>query len=156
MITWAHVEGVDELERDLVAARRSLSDGLRSGVRKAAEEGADEARATHRFVNRTGRLEGSIAADHIVSTPGGAESDIVVTARYASFVEAGTAPHEIHARRAPNLVFQVDGVWVRTKKVNHPGTKADGFAGRGYQKAERVVEREVDLAAERAADIVNR
>ena len=42
-------------------------------------------------------------------------------------VEEPTAPHGIDARNAPYLHFQVNGRWVRTRHVNHPGT-----AGKRY------------------------
>lgn len=46
------------------------------------------------------------------------------TAGHAAHVEFGTKPHVIEPRDKKNLTFKVDGQWISTKKVNHPG-----FAG---------------------------
>lgn len=58
---------------------------------------------------------------------------------YAIFREEGTKPHKITAKHAPWLVFKVPtamsiagrktkaNTWVKTKSVNHPGTKAAPF-----------------------------
>lgn len=73
--------------------------------------------------------------------------------RYASFVDAGTRPHVIEARRKPNLVFfwpKIGGIFVG-KRVNHPGTQAYGFAGLAYLKADAVLRAEIEGGAQMAA-----
>lgn len=49
-------------------------------------------------------------------------------APYAKYVESGTRPHEIKPK-TPNgvLAFHVNGQLVITKRVKHPGTKAQPF-----------------------------
>lgn len=42
----------------------------------------------------------------------------------AGYLEFGTEPHVIEAKRAPVLVFEANGSTVFTKRVNHPGNKA--------------------------------
>ncbi len=49
------------------------------------------------------------------------------SADYAAAVEFGTKPHTIEPRNKPNLTFKIDGKWISTKKVNHPGTQAIPF-----------------------------
>lgn len=46
------------------------------------------------------------------------------SAGHAAHVEFGTKPHVIEPRNKSNLKFKIDGKWISTKKVNHPG-----FAG---------------------------
>lgn len=43
------------------------------------------------------------------------------------FLERGTRPHVIAARRVKFLRFEVGGTILFRKKVNHPGTKGQGF-----------------------------
>jgi HK97 gp10 family phage protein len=70
---------------------------------------------------RTGVLRNSI---HIQ-----VETDKVVIgpnlnqAPYAGYVEFGTKPHVIRAKKAKALKFQVGGTTVYARKVNHPGTR---------------------------------
>lgn len=49
------------------------------------------------------------------------------TVGYAFAVSEGTQPHTIRAKDAPYLHFKVDGQWVKTKEVQHPGFEGDGF-----------------------------
>ena len=52
--------------------------------------------------------------------------------------------------RARALAFVAsDGAFVITKRVMHPGTKGDGFAGKMYLKAERVLRAELEGAVAR-------
>lgn len=44
------------------------------------------------------------------------------------FVENDTKPHVIEAKPGKVLAFKVNGKTVFTKRVNHPGTKAQPFA----------------------------
>ena len=68
-------------------------------------------------------------------------------------VDQSTQAHEINARNAPNLVFQVGGRWVRAKSVNHPGTTGKQFveaAGRqGAPHAVRAFEKKFGLELDR-------
>lgn len=93
-------------------------------------------KASGEVVNiRTGDYRRSIRAEVVA---GGTSSPLNVRCRvfsdvgYAAVIEYGSKSHEIRARNAPYLVFRVgysqgtagvSGVIVRTKKVNHPGTK---------------------------------
>lgn len=148
-------DNLDEFERTVAEANRAISNGIRKGVSDACAEGAEEARTTHKFTPRSGAsgLEASIKGRVEVSTPGGARGVIEATKRTASFVEGGTQPHEIEAR-GNALRFEAGGQAVYRKRVQHPGTAPDGFMGRAYQKAERVVEREVEVGIANAEKIL--
>ena len=127
-------DNLDEFRRDVTEFNRAVSDGLRRGVEQACREGAAEARATHRFQNRSHALEDSIDGHLVASTPGAALGVIEATAKHASFVEGGTRPHDIRAK-GKTLAFEAGGGTVFAKAVHHPGTAPDGFMGRAYQKA---------------------
>ncbi len=134
---------VDEWDRGLAL----LSDGIRRGVRQGIDEGAREAVNTRRYKDQTGLLTSRIKGWIEISTPGGAIGVLGAFTHYASYVNDGTEPHEIHGN--PFLVFKGrNGQWVYARKVNHPGTKPDGFMSRAYWKVERVVLREVELSVE--------
>jgi hypothetical protein len=130
----------EEYERGLIG----LSDAIRRAVRLAIDEGVREAINTRRYQDQTGLLTSRISGYVEVSTPGGAAGYLGAFTKYASFVEGGTRPHEI--RGNPLLTFKAsNGQWVTTHLVHHPGTRPDGFVGRGFLKAERVILREVEL-----------
>jgi len=153
----ADIMGLDDLDRDWADACSALSDGAQRGVAMGVAEGAAEARTVHRYRDRTGALTASTVGRVEVSTKGGAEGVIEATKRYASFVEEGTAPHEIRARRAAALHWVDDaGEDHFARKVNHPGTRSMPFIGPAAQKAERVMVREAEIAEVEAARIMDR
>jgi hypothetical protein len=176
MPLFIELEGLDDFERALTEADRALSNGVHTGVARAVDDGAREAREAHRFKNQTGTLEGSIAGYVITSAPGGAEGVIKADAPYASFVDAGTAPHLIYPKAGQDFVGPLpkgqsrrrgaggglltfigsDGHWVSVHVVHHPGTPVDGFFCRAYLKAERVVLREIEIGVEKARQILER
>jgi HK97 gp10 family phage protein len=53
---------------------------------------------------------------------------------YAGYVEFGTQPHEIRPKSAGGvLVFTIGGRKVFTKKVHHPGTKAQPYVRPAFE-----------------------
>jgi hypothetical protein len=119
---------------------------LRVAVETACVEGAEEAVRVHPYTDRTGRLTRSIRGQLMTATATSAEGEIVALAEYASFVENGTRPHRIEARNAQALRWEgSDGTPHFAKSVNHPGTKPYPFMGPGHLKAERVLEREINV-----------
>jgi hypothetical protein len=128
-----------QVERTLDTIVTTLGDAIRI----AAHEGAAEAKAVGQFKDRTRRLRGSIVAKFVSSNALGVQWQILSPAKYSKFVESPTKPHQIVARNAPMLVFQLDGRKVVTRSVNHPGTHGTPFMGPAMQKAERVLHREL-------------
>ena len=53
------------------------------------------------------------------------------SAKYAPYVEFGTAPHVIKAK-GKALAFKVNGRIIYRKQVHHPGTKAQPFVRPAY------------------------
>ena len=70
----------------------------------------------------TGRLKGSIR----VSSVNKNEIEISMV-DYAAYVEWGTPPHIIKAKGDNYLHFKVKDKWVKTKEVQHPGTRPNPF-----------------------------
>jgi HK97 gp10 family phage protein len=60
-----------------------------------------------------------------------------VGAEYGVYVDQGTKPHVIRPRGKNYLVFRAsDGTWVRTTRVNHPGTKPTHFFTNAVKETE--------------------
>ena len=72
---------------------------------------------------KTRNLRGSIV---LQTTPLQAAKGLKVTVGtpviYGEPVEYGTDEHEIHAKNAPFLTFQINGNWIKVKSVSHPGS----------------------------------
>lgn len=148
--------GLAEIEQAIGRGQQALVQGVHDAADKAAREALESVQRKHRYVDRTGTLTTKARARLTNITFMGAQSEIWWPAKYASFVDAGTRPHLIQARRAPLLAFMWHGRLIRTRMVIHPGTKPTGFAGDAYRKAEAVLEREAELAVKRAEDAINR
>ena len=150
------IEGLEEVDAEWQAALADVARGMTAGVERGVREAAEQARSTHPYQDRTGKLTASISGALVSSaTPtAGGEAVGVLTAKepYASFVEAGTAPHEINARRAPVLRWETPDGPRFARTVQHPGTRQQPYMGPAVQKAERVVTADVEAAVERAAE----
>ena len=73
-----------------------------------------------------------------------------VGADYGIYVDQGTKPHVIVPRVAPYLVFKTkDGKWIRTKRVNHPGTKPTFFFTNAVKDSESYANQEMSKAMDR-------
>ena len=169
------LDGLDELEAAWEQAVHDLGTGVRRAVVLASREGAEEGRATGRWKDRTGEARRTITSRMVVDTFGRAEADILAPLERHVWLDQGTAPHEIRpkvpygfvgptrrgqGRRALNdigthrsaLRWYVGDVPVFARVVHHPGTRGDGFAGRMFLKAERVLRAELELAAARVVE----
>ena len=137
--------------RELVESLRRLSPALEAAARtiltQVASFAADAARTSPYFKDQTGALRSSIRrtvrgnfSQRVSAGTFGASS------AYASFVETGTPPHIIRARRVDFLRFVQDGVVRYAKQVQHPGTPGDkptsyktGFMAESQNEAERMI-----------------
>lgn len=73
-----------------------------------------------------------------------------VGAEYGVYVDQGTKPHVIVPRNSRYLVFKGrNGEWVRTRRVNHPGTKPTFFFTNAAAETERYANREMSAAMDR-------
>lgn len=147
------VDGLEELQAAWEGAFAELAAATATATQRACQEGAEEARAVHQYKDRTGALTASITGHLVRVNPLDAEGVIEAKSTYASFVEEGTSPHEI---TGSPLVFEAGGATVFTRRVQHPGTSPRPFMGPALQKAERVLQREGEVAVERAAERMSR
>jgi hypothetical protein len=159
-------------------ALEELNNGMRIAVANASTEGAEEARATHVYKDQTGNLTKSTTGRLLDHGRGYANGEIVAKAKYASYVENGTAPHDIwpkagEATKGPMRQGQSrrtkgdigtdrsalrwqgsDGSTHFARMVHHPGSKEHPFMGQAYNKAARVLVRDVESSIERVRAIM--
>ena len=112
-----------KLLRMLVRAQHDLPPLALKALGHSVGIALREAKRSRAFEDRTKRLRRSIRKGG--SGYSGFMQFIAAggkDAPYARPVEGGSRAHPIKARRAPYLVFQVAGQWVKTKEVDHPGT----------------------------------
>lgn len=143
---------VEILER-WVPIQVKLAQGIKTAVDVACKAGAQEARTVHRYKDRTGNLTKSIDGRVVSFDHLGASGVLEATAKYASYVENGTRPHRIEARKAKALRWEdSDGGVHFARAVNHPGTKPAPFMGPGFIRTEQVLEAQVKLAIANAEE----
>lgn len=71
--------------------------------------------------------------------------------KHAEFIEYGTRPHPIVARRRKFLRFRGrDGSWVFRRRVFHPGTRPYKFGWKALHAAHRVLSKRMDDRVRRA------
>lgn len=147
---------LSEVEAACNAYEKGLVRVVQQAVETAVKAGVREAVTRRRYQDRTGQLTQSATGVVLIRLADGAVGEMRWPQRYASYVDAGTPPHSIDARRKPNLVF----FWPKAgrlfigKHVNHPGTRPTGFAGLAYLKAEAVLSAEIEGGAQMVADMV--
>lgn len=116
----------DAALNDLARVQADMLASVRQVLGQLAALAAAHARSTTTFKDRTGNLRNSITRGEkstwALFVKAGGQG-----ARYAIFIEAGSRPHEIKARRARFLRFEQDGQIVFRKRVFHPGTKPARF-----------------------------
>jgi hypothetical protein len=147
------LEGVEEVARAWDVSVRELGAGVRRAVVLAGREGAEEGRRAATWKDRTGDARRTILSKLVKDVFGTVEADIVAPLHYHPYLDAGTRPHEIRPVRARFLRFIAsDGALVFARRVMHPGTRGDGFAGRMYLKAERVLRAELEKTVASVAE----
>jgi HK97 gp10 family phage protein len=151
-LTWTINES--EIRAKIAQADRQMAIELRESVKNACDEGAQEARDTHQYKDRSGALTASIDSKLLVSGADVAMGEMTAKAPYASYVEGGTEPHVILPKNGQFLKFTIGGRTVFARKVNHPGTKPHPFMGPAFLKAERVLRRDLELGVQRLKKII--
>ena len=152
-----------ELRHGWRDALEVLDRGCDAAVLAAVNEGAAVAHDQHTYRRQTGALEDATQG-HMT---GHAEGEIVALQRYASFVEDGTAAHIIRPKARAGFVGPLQAGQSRRKRgtggpravlaweggdgtmhfaavVHHPGTPPLPFMGPAGDKAELVLEREME------------
>lgn len=148
--------GLDELLGEMAAAPAALDAALPAilatagGEIRAIYQDALRAAAPVGKGPTAGRLRDSLSAGaSVVGT------ELVVTATSSApetpFVIEGTAPHEIRAKNARALAFEVGGELVFATSVHHPGTKANPFQETAYAAAYPRIQAALALVGEEIA-----
>ena len=134
MITF-DVQGIQELGRRASKYQASASRFpglLQSFAQDVGSIVRDE--VSHEAPVKTGALAASIGMT--MNGSGTAwQIKIVSGVKYGVFVANGTSAHVIVPRQARVLAFQSGGKTVFAMRVNHPGSKANPFHVRGYQRS---------------------
>jgi len=147
---------LSEVEAACHAYEKQLVRVVHQAVETAVKAGVREAVTRRRYKDRTGMLTQTAEGRVLIRLADGAVGEMRWLQRYASYVDAGTRPHVIDARRKPELAF----FWAKAgrmffgPRVNHPGTRPTGFAGLAYLKAEAVLQAEIEGGAEMVAAMV--
>jgi len=120
---------------DLAKLQVEILSATRQILGQLAAFAQQHAKATTAFKDRSGRLRASIRRGQkgpwaLFVAAGGRQ------ARYAQYIESGSKPHEIKARRAKLLRFEQNGTVVFRKRVYHPGTKPARFMSSARDAAE--------------------
>jgi hypothetical protein len=146
------LEGIADVERKWARTTAEIHDGAVQAVVKASQDGAEEGKRAATWKDQTGAARRTIHAKTASKAFHGVHADIVAPLHYHRHLDAGTRPHEILPVKAWFLRFRAkDGTRVFARRVWHPGTKGDGFAGKMYLKAERVLRAELEAVMAKVA-----
>jgi hypothetical protein len=139
-------DNLPEVAAAIAALDRQLGDARRTAVARAVDAGAEEARTNHRFQSRSGETVAGIRGYVTVSTQAMTVGVLDSTSEASVFLNDGTRPHEIVPRNAKALRFEVGGRVVFAAHAHHPGTDADPFFDHGVERAEEILDEELDAA----------
>lgn len=107
------------------------SDMVRRQVKMAVRDIQEEARDNHRFITRSGMTEKSI-----MSKVQDNKGTVYLASDVSVFQHEGTKAHMIVPRFKKVLRFTANKKFVFTKRVQHPGIKADPFL---YHAADKML-----------------
>ncbi len=164
---------ISEFRSCVAETKQAIELAKRKAVASAAIEGAQHAKSTGAFKDRTTNLRTGITARFLSSGGDGVLWELLSAMPYSRYVEEGTRPHEIwpkaahglkgplrngQTRRATGkgphehivgrgiaLRWVSGGVTHFARMVHHPGTRAMPFMGPAFLKAQAVLEREFEL-----------
>lgn len=112
----------DKLVRAFEAAPVQTRDMVRRQVKMAVRDVREYARDHHRFVTRSGMTEKSIMSEVNEN-----QGTVYLGSSTAVFQHEGTKAHLIVPRSKKVLRFAINKEFVFSKRVRHPGIKADPF-----------------------------
>lgn len=112
----------EKLVRAFEAAPIQTRDMVRRQVKMAVRDVREYARDHHRFVTRSGMTEKSIMSEVKEN-----QGTVYLGSSTAVFQHEGTKAHLILPRSKKVLRFAINKSFVFSKRVRHPGIKADHF-----------------------------
>jgi len=116
----------DKFVADLKTLGQTLERVANQVVHDAAVVAKRSADRTDKYEDKTGTLRRGTRVEFV---PSSMSSAIVNTTFHAEYIEDGTDPHPIVARRVKDLYFwwEREQVWFKGPIVKHPGTQARPF-----------------------------
>ncbi len=120
---------VEAVVQAVERARENLARNVPLALQLSADLVAVQAKTVHEYKDRSSVLTNSIAPDAIEGTFDGGNLSVVVGAgaAYGIYVERGTRPHRIKPRYRKSLRWPVEGGFVFSRGVRHPGTRGTHF-----------------------------
>lgn len=139
----------DAMHRALEEYVRKAHDMAQAALTDATRAAEASARATIHAttVRRTGELEDSWSS----SWRGPYTRGLTNWSGHAGFINSGTRPHVIAARRVQFLRFQMNGQTMFRRSVNHPGTKARPFVALAMASGQMALKASAQTGVERLA-----
>lgn len=128
------------------AAGASLRKNVASALQRTSVAAATYAKLSKLYKSHTYGLRKSIRHQLVNEF----HSKVSANAKYAGWVEDGTQPHPIRARRKKALRFVQNGAVTFRKSVFHPGTKPRPFMKEAQEKATPLFDRLCNEAADRS------
>ncbi|WP_456382171.1 HK97 gp10 family phage protein [Persephonella sp.] len=123
--------------KNLVKMSKTSEKAARRGIKAAGKAYYDmvhqDIDAGKSFTPRTGNLQQSITFRHA-----GYSAVIGTHKEYAPFVEFGTRPHKIMAKKGA-LKIPTDSGYIFRKSVNHPGSKPYPFLYLNFEERKKKV-----------------
>ena len=113
----------------------------------AVRDVREYARDHHRFVTRSGMTEKSI-----MSLAKDNQGTVMLTNNIARWQHEGTKPYVIVPRSKKVLRFAVNKEFVFSKRVRHPGIKADPFLYSAAEKELPKIEKRFQIALDNLAE----
>jgi hypothetical protein len=125
---------------------------VNTALRDAGEFATNHVRSFSKFKRRsaTGSLKDATRW-RLLRRKNVATLVIKSTKKTASFIDLGTRPHIIRARRAKTLKFVWRGGLRFYKKVNHPGNRPFRFLWNATRAAYRIAEQQIQNRMEQVA-----
>ena len=145
--------GVSIQASDFASHMERSVERLRGEILKALERTAQlastYAKTSTLYKSHTYGLRSSITWGAQLGTSQ-ASAVMRASAPYAGFVEFGTRPHAIEARRKSTLRFVQNGAVRFARIVHHPGTKPRPFMAQAQERATPLLERLMGEAVQRS------
>lgn len=136
---------LDAFSREPAVVRRNM----RNAVEESLEIVKEEARATHRFQPRTGRLASSVEKAMTGNSSGVVFLNSAV-APHAASIHDGSRPHVILPKNKKVLRWASGGRFVRALVVHHPGTKPDPFLVNAGERRTPDIERRIQQGIDKS------
>ena len=145
MVVEINEEGFDELADRMSRADMFAMESMRGSLRKIGRLFVPKAHSysgplAEETPRRTGKLARSTWFDVKDFRKGETHLEIYQSAKtpsgkfYGYWVREGTPPHDIFPKQVKALKFEMDGNIIFAKHVKHPGSKANPYHRRVFQR----------------------